>query len=82
MIDRHRPSRRLALAVAFAAGLAGSAAAQDSLPRQACKADVAKFCADVPPGGGRIKACLEAHASALSDPCRAALAVAGNGRRS
>ena len=39
--------------------------------REACQPDVAKFCADVKPGGGRIMACLKEHASELSDACRA-----------
>src|SRR5215813_9724219 len=37
--------------------------------REACQPDVAKFCSDVQPGGGRIVACLKQHASELSDAC-------------
>jgi len=39
--------------------------------REACQPDVAKFCADVKPGGGRIVACLKQHSSELSDACKA-----------
>jgi hypothetical protein len=39
--------------------------------REACQADVAKLCADVKPGGGRIAACLQQHSSEVSDSCRA-----------
>jgi hypothetical protein len=39
---------------------------------QACAADMANFCANVPKGCGRPKQCLMAHASQLSASCRAA----------
>ncbi len=38
---------------------------------QACQGDVAKFCADVKPGAGRLGACLRAHESELSEACKA-----------
>jgi hypothetical protein len=41
--------------------------------REACQPDVAKFCADVKPGGRRIGACLREHASELSEACQAAM---------
>lgn len=41
--------------------------------RDACKADFARFCTGVRPGGGRILQCLDAHAGELSPLCRAAL---------
>jgi hypothetical protein len=41
--------------------------------KEACKDDVATYCADVQPGGHRIGACLRQHASALSPACTAAL---------
>jgi hypothetical protein len=28
---------------------------------QACKPDIARFCSQVPPGQGRIKACMKEH---------------------
>jgi hypothetical protein len=61
-------SRRLALAW-FVLGLA-------SLPGLArgvtpCAADVEKFCANVPIGGGRIQACLREHEKELSPECAA-----------
>ena len=37
---------------------------------QACRADFRKFCADVPPGSGRIAQCLLAHKDNLSRGCR------------
>jgi len=39
--------------------------------REACEPDVAKFCSDVQPGGGRVIACLKQHAAEISDACRA-----------
>ena len=35
----------------------------------ACGADVDRLCPGVPPGQGRIKACMKAHFSQLSAPC-------------
>jgi hypothetical protein len=37
--------------------------------RQACAADVKKFCAQVKPGGGRIVECLDEHSKDVSDEC-------------
>ena len=41
-----------------------------------CRRDQQVFCADVPPGGGRILACLAENAPRLSPPCYGALARA------
>jgi hypothetical protein len=40
---------------------------------QACKPDIAHFCSNVPPGEGRIKACMKSHLPELSEPCKEAL---------
>jgi hypothetical protein len=40
---------------------------------QACKPDIARFCSQVPPGQGRIKACMKEHVHELSEPCKEAL---------
>jgi cysteine rich repeat protein len=40
---------------------------------QACKPDIAHFCSQVPPGQGRIKACMKEHVHELSEPCKEAL---------
>ncbi|HEX9159123.1 MAG TPA: hypothetical protein VF835_02755 [Rhizomicrobium sp.] len=42
--------------------------------RQACAADMAKFCANVAPGCGRPMQCMRAHASQLSAACTGAQA--------
>ncbi|MCP3466926.1 cysteine rich repeat-containing protein [Bradyrhizobium sp. CCGUVB23] len=60
-------------AIAVAVALSGSALAQSSDPRGACKADYDKFCAGIAPGGGRIVACLNAKRDQLSDTCKKAL---------
>ena len=40
---------------------------------QACKPDFARFCSQVPPGQGRIKACMKEHLQELSEPCKEGL---------
>ena len=37
--------------------------------RQACEADVKRFCPNVKPGGGRIVQCLDEHAKEVSSTC-------------
>jgi hypothetical protein len=39
----------------------------------ACKPDIARFCSQVPPGQGRIKACMKANLPNLSEPCKEAM---------
>lgn len=48
--------------------------------RRSCGPDFRAYCRDVPPGGGRIIACLEANGPSLSRPCRSALISARQGR--
>ena len=40
--------------------------------KQACRADMATYCANVPKGCGAPKKCLKAHASQLSPACASA----------
>jgi hypothetical protein len=40
---------------------------------QACKPDIARFCSQVQPGEGRIKACMKEHLPELSEPCKEGL---------
>ena len=40
---------------------------------QACKPDIARFCSQVAPGQGRIKACMKEHLQELSEPCKEGL---------
>jgi hypothetical protein len=57
--------------------------AADGTVRTACRDDFRKLCPGVRPGGGRIKACMEAHKDQLSQRCRDALqAVAAKGQPS
>ncbi len=57
----------LGLALALA-GVETLRAAEDASP---CRADLARLCKGVEPGGGRLRACLRAHRTALSPACRA-----------
>jgi hypothetical protein len=60
--------------LALAIGCSGSAVAQTSDQRGACKADYDKYCAGTPPGGGRVVACLTKQQNQLSDACKRVLA--------
>lgn len=40
---------------------------------EACRDDAAKFCANVPPGRGRVAVCLHEHEADLGETCRAQL---------
>ena len=40
----------------------------------ACAADIKAKCAEIKPGGGRIKDCVKAHAAEFSSACKARLA--------
>jgi len=44
---------------------------------QACSGDIALFCKDIQPGGGRIIKCLREHDKELSSSCSAKLEVIG-----
>jgi hypothetical protein len=46
--------------------------------QEACRGEVARFCPDVKPGGGRIAQCLKAHQNELSQSCTAAIQDAKN----
>jgi hypothetical protein len=50
------------------------------LLRRACGQDFRAYCGEVPPGGGRIIACLEENRPYLSRQCRSAIASARQGR--
>ena len=66
---------RLAVMVAVPIITIGTAAAQTPVsPRRACAPDIEKFCSGVQPGGGRIMACMKAHAADLSPDFKAAAA--------
>ena len=65
----------LVVALAFAVLPSQAAEPQQAIVR-ACAADVDRLCAGVPPGEGRIKACMKAHVSELSAPCFDAIMAA------
>ena len=48
--------------------------------RAACSADMEKHCANVERNRGAIRACLEAKAEQLSEPCKGAMVAAGGGK--
>lgn len=61
----------LPASVAFAQG--GPHAQEAKAILGACKQDIKQFCSQVPPGEGRIKACMKQHLHELSEPCKEAL---------
>jgi hypothetical protein len=63
--------KTIGLTLGVAVVLAASASwAQDATAiARACAADIDRLCAGVPPGEGRIKACMKAHITELSAPC-------------
>jgi len=62
-----------ALSLATLVSAAPSAFAQQAEAMKYCKADVARLCPGVPPGGGRIIGCLKAHKEEMSIGCGKAL---------
>ncbi|MEP9375626.1 cysteine rich repeat-containing protein [Aquabacter sp. CN5-332] len=63
----------VALALVSATLLGGAASAQQSDLMTYCKADVQRLCKGVPPGDGRLMACLQAHSKQMSVGCAQAL---------
>jgi hypothetical protein len=63
--------RMIGLAAGVALALAASplSAREAQKLAHACAGDIERLCAGVPPGEGRIKACMKAHAQELSAPC-------------
>ena len=63
------------LALGAALLLASPAAMAQSKPQEAktiahaCGGDIDRLCPGVPPGEGRIRACMKAHVTELSAPC-------------
>ncbi|WP_162530405.1 cysteine rich repeat-containing protein [Rhodovastum atsumiense] len=83
-----RPGLRVAALVLLGlCGGLGTARAQQPSPqpgqavRQACTADYQIFCAGVQPGRGRALACLQQHATTLSEGCQQALQAAKAARQ-
>ncbi len=62
----------LALSFAASAAFAQPAGAGRGALRQACGADVQKFCPNMQPGPD-IRACIRKNFASLSDPCKSAL---------
>jgi hypothetical protein len=69
VVPNRRIKRIIAVVVAMGLGLwaATTGVAQGSGP---CAEDVAKFCKDVQPGGGRMAQCLKTHENELSGSCK------------
>lgn len=71
--------RMLAAAVLFCAASAAAEPkpAPEGAGKDACKADMEKFCKDVTPGEGRLKFCLKAYEDKVSAECREQMGKAG-----
>ncbi len=71
--------RILATLVALAAAFTVTASSADAAPSalaKACAKDVKSVCADVKPGGGKLKDCVKEHFSDLSTDCQIAIVKA------
>jgi hypothetical protein len=66
----------LGLAAAVLLAAAPSRATEAEKIARACAGDIERLCAGVPPGEGRIKACMKAHVTELSAPCFDAIMAA------
>ena len=62
-----------ALSLAALAAAGSGALAQEAAAMKYCKADLARLCPGVQPGGGRIIGCLKAHKEEISIGCGKAL---------
>ncbi|MGD9511034.1 MAG: cysteine rich repeat-containing protein [Geminicoccaceae bacterium] len=63
----------LALGAVLALAAAPGRAQEVRTIARACAGDIERLCAEVPPGEGRIKACMKAHIKEVSAPCFDAL---------
>jgi hypothetical protein len=59
---------------ALGLGVMAASAAFAQNGERPCKADEAKLCAGIQPGGGRIAACMKEHKDELSPACKQQLA--------
>jgi len=66
-------SRRAAWVSLAAFALLGSAMAANAAGLSYCKADAERLCPGVPPGGGRLIACLKEHKEEVSIGCGKAI---------
>jgi hypothetical protein len=58
-------------------GMAGGGGHASESARQACTPDAMRLCSDAIPDIAKVKACMQAKSSQLSEPCRAAMNGAG-----
>jgi hypothetical protein len=60
-------------------GMTGGGGHASESARQACTPDAMRLCSDAIPDVAKVKACMQAKSSQLSEPCRAAMNGAGAG---
>jgi hypothetical protein len=58
-------------------GSSGGAGHVSESARQACTPDALRLCSDAIPDVGKVKACMQAKSTQLSEPCRAAMGGGG-----
>ena len=78
-MGKHLKWTGLAMAMLFAVLMNGAPA--NAQAKNPCAGDVAKYCKDVTPGGGRLVRCLKQHEAELSPECKAGQEHARAGAR-
>jgi cysteine rich repeat protein len=70
MVSRASLALGMALVLVSSVAMAQTAKQKETQAfAKACAGDIKRLCPGVPPGEGRIKACMKAHADKLSRPC-------------
>jgi hypothetical protein len=79
-MEHYMFKNHIVIAITACALFATTAHAQQGPVAQACKADIAKYCAGLGHGDRQTRTCLEKNKDKVSEACRTALETTGGGR--